>query len=212
MKHPFFEQYKVNNEPWPWEENKEEWNKFLKKSIGVVSINLFITLPFLVFLQGAVSNGDYELSFEYEDLPTTFTLLWQVMFCFLLEDFSFHLSHRLLHSKHFYGRFHKQHHEYKVTVSLAAEHSHPVEYIFASAIPSTLGLRILSRRVHFITYACWIIIRLAETADGHSGYEFPWSPFRILPMTTSATYHDFHHLKNIGNYSSVFRTWDTIFG
>jgi sterol desaturase/sphingolipid hydroxylase (fatty acid hydroxylase superfamily) len=99
-----------------------------------------------------------------------------------------------------------------VTVALAAEHSHPLEYIFAQAIPSTLGLKLLGRRAHIITFIFWGIVRLGESSDGHSGYEFPWSPFRFLPMTTSATYHDFHHLKNIGNYSSVFRTWDTIFG
>jgi hypothetical protein len=23
IKHPWFEQYKINNEPWPWEENRE---------------------------------------------------------------------------------------------------------------------------------------------------------------------------------------------
>jgi sterol desaturase/sphingolipid hydroxylase (fatty acid hydroxylase superfamily) len=28
----------------------------------------------------------------------------------------------------------------------------------------------------------------------------------------SASYHDFHHTHNVGNYSSFFQIWDTIFG
>ena len=57
----------------------------------------------------------------------------------------------------------------------------------------------------------WGGIRLIETHDGHSGYEFPWSIFRLLPFGADATYHDFHHSKNVCNYSSFMTIWDTIF-
>jgi len=55
------------------------------------------------------------------------------------------------------------------------------------------------------------LIRLGEAIDGHSGYEFSWSPYRLLPLSTSAAYHDFHHTHNVGNYSSFFSIWDTVF-
>lgn len=45
MKHPFFEQFKVNNDPWPWDENPEEWRKMLKKSISLVAFNGLVVLP-----------------------------------------------------------------------------------------------------------------------------------------------------------------------
>jgi hypothetical protein len=32
---PFFEKHKINNAPWPWKENKEEWVKKLKKSLMI---------------------------------------------------------------------------------------------------------------------------------------------------------------------------------
>jgi len=57
----------------------------------------------------------------------------------------------------------------------------------------------------------WSFIRLGETLDAHSGYEFSWSPYRLLPFSTSASYHDYHHSHNIGNYSSVFLLWDSVF-
>merc|ERR1711974_112076 len=51
-----------------------------------------------------------------------------------------------------------------------------------------------------------------ETCDGHCGYEFSWSPFRLLPLSGSSTYHNFHHRINVGNYGSFFTIWDTLCG
>jgi sterol desaturase/sphingolipid hydroxylase (fatty acid hydroxylase superfamily) len=36
--------------------------------------------------------------------------------------------------------------------------------------------------------------------------------FRLLPMSGSAEYHNFHHSHNVGNYASFFTIWDTVFG
>lgn len=134
------------------------------------------------------------------------------MFNFIIEDFLFHILHRLLHWRVIYPYCHKIHHEFKVTLSFAAEYAHPFDYLTSSLIPSSLGSNILGSRMHFYSVLVWYLIRISETADGHCGYDFPWSPFRLLPFTNSSTYHDFHHLKNVGNYSSVFKTWDFIFG
>ena len=51
-----------------------------------------------------------------------------------------------------------------------------------------------------------------ETIDGHCGYEFSWSPYRLLPFSGSSEYHNFHHSHNVGNYGSFFSYWDTFFG
>jgi len=51
-----------------------------------------------------------------------------------------------------------------------------------------------------------------ETADQHSGYEFSWSPYRLIPLSGSANYHNFHHSHNVGNYTSLFTIWDTLCG
>lgn len=57
----------------------------------------------------------------------------------------------------------------------------------------------------------WYAIRLTETVDGHCGYEFSWSPFRLLPLSGSAEYHNFHHSHNVGVFASFFTYWDSIF-
>ena len=58
----------------------------------------------------------------------------------------------------------------------------------------------------------WIIARTGEAHEAHVGYEFSWSPYRLIPFSTDASYHDYHHSHNIGNYSSQFIFWDTLFG
>jgi len=56
--------------------------------------------------------------------------------------------------------------------------------------------------------------------EGHSGYDFPMpisillgNIFIIIPFIgISSEYHDFHHSKNTGNYSSFYSFWDSVFG
>ena len=67
--------------------------------------------------------------------------------------------------------------------------------------------------MHFWTlmmFGVWIVL---ETFNNHSGYNFPWNPFDILPGQTGPEYHDFHHSQvTLGNNSGNFLWWDEIFG
>ena len=68
--------------------------------------------------------------------------------------------------------------------------------------------------IYYITIIFYfrLTIRVFETIDGHCGYEFSWSPYRLLPMSGSAEYHNFHHSHNSGGFASFFTYWDTICG
>jgi len=74
-----------------------------------------------------------------------------------------------------------------------------------------MGALILGSNMHFGTVLCWTMMRSLETHDAHSGYEFPWSAFRMIPFGADATYHSYHHSENVGNYSTFMTIWDTIF-
>lgn len=65
--------------------------------------------------------------------------------------------------------------------------------------------------MHVFTQWCWIIVRMCESVDSHSGYDFPWSPLRLIPFSVTASYHDFHHYYNVGNFSTFFTLWDNVF-
>jgi sterol desaturase/sphingolipid hydroxylase (fatty acid hydroxylase superfamily) len=208
---PFFERYKINSNPWPWYENKAEWKVLMAKSIKLTAFNALVTLPTLLMFNLASNNWEFKYSVAIEDLPDWQTLMIQVLFCMICEDFGFHFSHRFLHWRAIYPYIHKIHHQHITTVGIAAWYSHPIEFLLGAALPGNLGGLILGKNMHFCTMLLWSMVRTFETLDGHCGYEFSWSPYRLIPFSTSASYHDFHHSHNVGNYSSFFSLWDTVF-
>lgn len=159
-----------------------------------------------------ISNYKVKFSFRTEDIPDPLTFFLQLLFLMITEDFAFNIFHRLSHWRVIYPYFHKIHHNYVNTVSIGAEHFHPVDYFVGILIPGAFGPTLLGSRMHFGAYLLWVLFRTAEGVDGHSGYEFPWSPFRLIPFSASASYHDFHHSHNVGNYSSFLTIWDIVFG
>jgi len=215
IEHPFFEQYKANPKPWPWNEDRKKWKNLLRKTVLQSLWNNLFIIPALIlptYFQITAGNIDDLWRTDMESLPGSLEFLWQVIFCMLIEDTGFYCSHRFMHTKLCYKRFHKLHHEYYTTISIAVEHVHVVEAILGNTIPPALGPLILGNRMHLVSVIAWIVIRVAEGYDGHCGYDFPWSPFRIMPLSGGEEYHDFHHSHNVGNFSTFFTHWDTIFG
>lgn len=207
----FFERYKVHDKEWPWKNPNEskKWKKLLKDTIILISINHLIILP-LSGLYYYISNAS-PINMNYSDIPNNpLEIILQTFFFMLVEDFTFYWVHRILHLEIFYGKLHKMHHEYTNTISIASEYSHPIDFILGSIIPSSLGVLILGKKVHLVTYMMWLVMRIAETVDGHSGYEFSWSPFRLVPFSGGSEFHNFHHLNFKGNYGSFFTFWDRI--
>ena len=140
------------------------------------------------------------------------TLITTIAFMLIVEDFFFHMTHRLMHQKFFYRYVHKIHHQYITSVGIAAEYAHPIEFALGNVLPIGIGTMILGNKLHLFTLLMFATVRMGEGLDGHTGFEFSWSPYRLLPFSTSAKYHDFHHTHNVGNYSSFFVIWDCIFG
>jgi hypothetical protein len=50
---------------------------------------------------------------------------------------------------------------------------------------------------HVMTMWLWIGLALSSTINGHSGYEFPWSPFK------PSSNHDYHHSSFGSNYGAI---------
>lgn len=96
------------------------------------------------------------------------------------------------------------HHEFNHTVSYAALFCKWPEYLLTNLLPTVAGSKILGTKMHLVTLFMWYALRVTETLDGHCGYEFSWSPFRLIPFSGSSEHHNFHHSKNVGNYGSLF--------
>lgn len=182
----------------------------LWKSIALSQFNANVVLV-IVYAPLAYFNLLEQHSTEAKDLPTPLSLALTILFCMMCEDCTFYFSHRFLHCKAIYPYIHKVHHQHKVTIGIASEYAHPVEYALGNLLPASIGPILLGPKMHLISVFAWYAVRVGETLDGHCGYEFSWSPFRLIPFSGSAEYHDFHHSCNVGNYASFFCVWDNIF-
>ena len=115
-----------------------------------------------------------------------------------------------------YAHIHKVHHQFTFSVSIAATATHPVEYLFSNVLPFVAGPTLLG--AHCATIYVWLIYRMGETMAHHSGYDFPWSMFTLLPFQGDARAHDLHHAAGggvaprSGNYGSFTKLWDRLGG
>lgn len=217
VQHPLIEQYKTEpHEPWPWNHPKQEkreqfWKLLSRSMLLILANNVLMSYPLSIITFDSASENGKAMSQSMADFPSTFTLAWQVAICLIIEDILFYTGHRLLHWPVMYRAFHKVHHEYHDTIGVASEYAHPFEYLLGNIIPFTIGPAVL--QVHMFTFFIWAVVRLGKTAEAHSGYEFPFSPFKLLPFANPAAAHDFHHSTGFTScYGSFLTIWDTLLG
>jgi len=86
---------------------------------------------------------------------------------------------------------------------------HPVEYVLTGSL-ALLGPLLVG--AHVVTLWTWIAFRQWEAAEGHAGYDFPWTPTHWLPGNDGARHHDMHHLRVRGNYAGYLMWTDRVFG
>jgi len=207
FKFPFIEQFKSNTLPWPWEEDQTKWRSFLKDTVKTYLFNQFLVSPFIFIL----FLWAFPPLTDTESIPSFSTFLKHGLLMMTLEDFSFYWAHRLFHQPTMYRMFHKKHHIHFNTIYMTSVYSHWLEFALGNVTCMLLGMVLLNGHLHLVTLNAFIVFRLLETNEGHSGYDLPWSPFKIFPFSTDPSYHNYHHLKNMGNYGSFFKIWDTIF-
>ncbi|KAJ3742087.1 hypothetical protein DFH05DRAFT_1503848 [Lentinula detonsa] len=202
---PYFQKWKLqpNKIPTP----QEQWDctkQVLWAHLTVELPAIWLFYPMAEF----VGMKTYQVPF-----PSLSTMSWQIFFFMFFEDLFHWAAHRALHTPLLYKYVHKIHHKYSAPFGLAAEYAHPAEVMILGM--GTLGGSLflcLFTEVHFISFFIWVIVKLFQAIDAHSGYDFPWSLQHILPFWSGAEHHDFHHMAFTNNYSTSFRWWDRIFG
>lgn len=78
-------------------------------------------------------------------------------------------------------------------------------------IPAVIPVMLLGSSLHCFTFLLWSVYKVSFSLENHSGYEFQWSPFRILPFIANSSFHDRHHSHNSGDYGSSCYLWDLLF-
>ena len=174
--------------------------KLIIENITHVFIGMFVTGPPLLYFVLYPLSKHFGMPPSDSPLPDNKEMFVIFALCYILNDWGFYWTHRLLHAAPIYKYIHKQHHMYTGTVSFAAEHAHIVEIVLSNYLPTLAG--VLVTGAHPCIVFAWIAIRLQQTYEVHSGYCFRGSLLYKIGLTNSdgAAYHDFHHTKNSGNF------------
>ncbi|PIG84485.1 sterol desaturase, partial [Aspergillus arachidicola] len=134
-------------------------------------------------------TSSYTLTPTFPSLPI---LARDFLLSLLAREALFYYAHRFLHRPYFYVRIHKQHHKFTAPIALAAQFAHPIEQIFANALPISLPPQLLGS--HVLTFWAFLGYELFVTATVHSGFDFFGGKARM---------HDLHHEKFNLNYGSL---------
>jgi len=128
---PFFEKYRISDKAWPWESDPETWKKMIKRTFKFLAVSHIIIIPSFAFMETQLG---LKMKFDLESFPSVLEIIGQLIFFMLCDDFFFYWNHRFLHVKWLYPYIHKIHHEYSITVSIASEYVHPLEFIIGNVV------------------------------------------------------------------------------
>lgn len=101
LKVPLFERYRINiNKPWPWESDKQKWNKKLKKTIFIIFINHFVIQPTVTYISIFYTGTLFRT--DLESFPEIKEILLQILLFMIAEDTAFYWAHRILHTPYLF--------------------------------------------------------------------------------------------------------------
>lgn len=135
-----------------------------------------------------------------------------VVFSYLLHDTYFYWTHRLLHTKLLYKRFHLVHHKSINPSPFSSFSFHFMEALIAAIVTIPIVFII---PIHPIAILIYSLLSFAMNVYGHLGYEIMPKWFRrtvLFKIFNTSVHHNMHHSKFVGNFGLYTRFWDRLLG
>jgi methylsterol monooxygenase len=190
----FYNKYKIQ---------KYKFNEIslIIKAYKISILNLFlIGIPytlFIIYISNLYIKHRFLIGIKFTNIPSYGYIFKLLIYNILVNEILFYYSHRLLHTKLFYKKIHKMHHEFKYPNSLTALYCNPIEFLFSNLLPFTAGFLIFNTNAYFILL--WIICACLGTQEHHSGYRYPC----IFEIDHNPNFHDYHHKNNNKNFGTI---------
>ena len=146
----------------------------------------------------------------YKD-PARYGWAWLLLSLPLLivwHDLYFYVTHRWLHSRLMFRRFHGVHHRSRNPSPWAAYAFHPVEALINVGV-TPIALLVLP--IHFWVIVLFGLHQILRNAHGHAAVETMPQGFArhwLGRHFTTTTHHHQHHETANGNYGLWFTWWD----
>tara|TARA_B100001094_G_scaffold175218_1_gene169408 strand:- start:1594 stop:2295 length:702 start_codon:yes stop_codon:yes gene_type:complete len=178
--------------------NKDDMKKCLKNNIDSYKKIILPSFFIGIFICNTLNIrpfkcDDYNIN---RSIPKTIIHM-------LFSDYLFYILHRIMHLSYFYKKYHKQHHEYKITFALV-NHYIDLNELIAFLFPIVLPAVLLNVHVYDLYFVSFIF----NFAQGyaHSGYNF-----KFLNKIFDSNHHDLHHTHFNCNYAALTKIPDLTF-
>ncbi|KAF8245623.1 fatty acid hydroxylase [Wilcoxina mikolae CBS 423.85] len=154
----------------------------LQTAVHIVTLHFFGVPPYRIFP------------------PSVLKVARDLALCIPLCEITFYFLHQLLHKPALYRRIHKTHHSFTAPVALAAQYSHPIEYVLTCYLPIMLPPVVVRANV----VSLWAFVGMVgfESCTVHSGFR----------MGRLAEKHDRHHEGGVQGGYGTFDFLDWLFG
>ncbi len=152
-----------------------------------------------------VMHGGYTaLYFDVSDYGWAYTALSTVLL-FLAMEAAAYYTHRLLHAKWMFRRFHRWHHRVVTPTPFITVTMHPVEFLM---LQGATFLPVFVLPAHAVSFIALLIYVLVFNLMDHSGIHID----HRLPWHGSSRFHDDHHVFFHCNYGQILAVFDRFHG